>query len=229
MSDYMKKILLTIPIATLSAILILSIISVAQYDIQNNTHDIQNNTQNNILNANSINDVPNIILKTKFLYYDKYWNGNRILINITIDKLGNLVYLEEYYKIDQDGNPEIVTTGRYYEGIIKNGYLSFEIVRPKKGNEFSLIKGVVVLDRERIFETWINSSATYKSYNMTKNKNPIIVKRVKPDIEKRTLLLGSDSYLTEPILTETRENIINNKYSLIAIFAIFIIYLYKLR
>jgi hypothetical protein len=139
-------------------------------------------------------DTTQIILRTKFLYEDRINNGHRIQINITSNRIGNLIYLEEYYKIDQDGNPQLFNSLRCPDDTNKcftdqgqfnnfDNSISFEIVRPRMTNGYSLIKGIVIFDGQRTYETWINSSATYK-YGISSNRNST-VKRLPPVVEKR--------------------------------------------
>lgn len=187
---------------------------------------------------------PDIILRTKYLYLDKNFNGHRVLINITVNNIDNtkhLAYVEEYYRIDSDGNPALINSGRYYDNIMVTNFISFEIIRPKKGSAgtgYSLIKGVILLDNQRIFETWINSSGTYKSAVSQSNLSSTI--KVKPDIEKRTAPFGEtvDSYVEnrtapfettvkpKPIASKGKQKTVDGRYPLITIIAIFIMYMF---
>lgn len=45
-------------------------------------------------NSNSTNDTVKFSIKSKFLGQDKNWNTEIIRINITVDRLGKLIYKE---------------------------------------------------------------------------------------------------------------------------------------
>ena len=198
----MKKILSIVFMATM----LLSIIDISMVHTANadNTSNVQ------------------IILRTKYLYFDKIYNGHRIQINISSNTQGALTYMEEYYVIDSNGDPRMVNTGRYYDGALTNNFVSFEILRPKKGaNDYSMIRGVVLIDGQRIFEPWINSSATYK-YGVNA-ANSSSVKKIKPDITKRTAPFSPVVQNTD---TGAGQKTADGKLSLITIVATSIVYIF---
>ena len=173
-----------------------------------------------------------IILRTKYLYFDKDFNGHRILINITINNLDHprhLTYVEEYYRIDSSGNPAQVNSGRYYDDTISTNFISFEIVRPKKSDStYSLIKGVILLDNQRTFETWINSSATYKRGANQSNVSSTI-KKIRPEVEKRTAPFGvvvAASNVGNGSTDSTDQKTADGRYPLITIIATSIVYMF---
>lgn len=207
----MKKILSAVFVAAmLLSIIDISMIYAANAD---NTQNIQ------------------IILRTKYLYFDKLYNGHRIQINISSNTQGNLTYMEEYYIIDSNGNPRMVNSGRYYDGPLINNFISFEILRPKKGaNDYSMIKGIVLVDGQRIFEPWINSSATYKyGVNGVNSNSNSSVKKIKPDIQKRSAPFSTPVVMNTGTVQKTvgtEQKTADGKLSLITIVAASIVYIF---
>lgn len=208
----MKKILLKkILSIVFMAAMLLSIIDISMIYAANadNTQNIQ------------------IILRTKYLFFDRQFNGHRIQINISSNTQGNVAYMEEYYVIDSNGNPRMVNSGRYYDGPLTNNFISFEILRPKKGaNDYSMIKGIVLIDGQRIFEPWITSSATYK-YGVNGNSSSSSVKKIKPDIQKRVAPFSAPTATEKVQSTDTAvQKTADGKLSLITIVATSIVYIF---
>lgn len=130
----MKKVL----IAIMTIIVLLSMSGIAQSDT----------TQNNVRAA----------INTKVLGFNSTWSAFDVLVNITITKLGYMVYIEEYYTVDSSGNPKPASSGRYYEANITGKNITFQILRPppRSGKSYNLVRGVVLLDGKRVRERWLN-------------------------------------------------------------------------
>lgn len=88
------------------------------------------------------------------------WGFNDVLINININRLGHLLYIEEYYTIDANENPKYITSNKYYDNNITYTNISFQILRPfsSSGKYYSLVRGVVILDNKRVNERWLTTT-----------------------------------------------------------------------
>ncbi len=156
----MKKIL----VAFIAIIILLSIDSTAQND------GIQMPTM--------------VSIHTDYLGNNNTWGFSDILINITVNKLGHLVYVEEYYTVDGSGNPKYVLSNRYYDNNITYNNISFQILRPfsHSGEIYNSIRGVVIFDDKRISEKWIGAvNGTHLTYD---EEDEDIAKKINENIDK---------------------------------------------
>lgn len=114
--------------------------------------------------AQSAEDVQ-VTLKSKNWGPDPNWGGSRATITITTNKIGSLAYVEEYYSVAADGQPKFFSGNRHEEEI-KDYTTVFDIIRPKNNHyqDWSLIKSKVILDKIVVYEVWINTSGTYRSF-----------------------------------------------------------------
>ncbi len=148
----MKKILVPIVVTIMVIITLLPTIMAEE-----NTEE---NTSSNI----------KISIKSKLMGIEKNWNTENVRINITIDRLGRLVYMENYYS-QGGGGPKLYSTGRYYAINITNGSMSFNISRPRGGKKtYVFIQSIVILNDSVIFEQWLNLSNRTKLGNV---KSPV--------------------------------------------------------
>lgn len=139
----MRKVLIVI-LATL-AITILSVNSVAQSDVQVK------------------------YFQMKYLGFDRFNNGYKLSVNISINEPGSVTYIEEYYNIDSNNNPRLINTRRFYggetipfeDGISFN--VTFEILRPPAytNDGYRLIKSIILVDDKRIFEKWLTKNIDF--------------------------------------------------------------------
>ncbi len=103
----------------------------------------------------------------KYLEFDKNLNSYKLLVNISTDKPGHVVYLEEYYTVDSNSNPKFVSSGRFDGGeLVKTNSsynASFKILRPVShgGNFYTLVKSVVLLDSQRVLEYWLTKNRDF--------------------------------------------------------------------
>lgn len=102
--------------------------------------------------------------KISYLEFDRDYNSYKLLVNISTSTPGHVVYLEEYYTLDSNSNPKFVSSKRTDGGdLIKvnSSYnASFEILRPVPhgGKTYTLVKAVILLDENRIFEYWLTKN-----------------------------------------------------------------------
>lgn len=124
----------------------------------------------------SISDINNTNIRVKITYlgYDKNWNAEKLRINITIDRLGHLLYVENYYSMGSEA-PKSYSSKTYYDNNLTSNKISFEILRPKTrlGKPYSLIKSTIALDGKIISEKWLDSLKTtqFEIGNMSKVTN----------------------------------------------------------
>jgi hypothetical protein len=134
-------------------------------------------------------DAIQVTLKSKNLGLDPVWGGDKATITLTINKMGNLTYIEEYYGMDSYGQPNLYQAGRH-EAVMSDYTITFDMNRPNKkhGLYWSLIKSKVMLDKVTVYETWINTSGTYRSFTGRSawfNNSTIDVGKGRPAIQKR--------------------------------------------
>jgi PGF-pre-PGF domain-containing protein len=130
-------------------------------------------------------------IHTEYLKDNATFGTSDMCINITVDTLGKLVYVEEYFSADSEGNPVPVMSRTYFDRNITNDTLSVVIQRPFGQGHYSMIRGVLVLDGKRVYEEWLKSVAgdhlTYTDY-----KGFNIGTKVEKS-EMRELLVGNES------------------------------------
>lgn len=111
----------------------------------------------------SISDINNTNIRVKITYlgYDKNWNAEKLRINMTIDRLGHLLYVENYYSIGSEA-PKFYSSKAYYDNNLTSNKISFEILRPKTslGKPYSLIKSTISIDGKMISDKWLDSLKT---------------------------------------------------------------------
>lgn len=159
--------MLTILLVSVAIAALLSMVGVAQQ----NTSDVQ------------------VTLKSKNWGPDPTWGGSRATITITTNKMGNLVYIEEYYSTGSDGQPKLYQ-GNRHEEVMKDYTVTFDVNRPNhKHNQYwSTIKALVRLDNVNVYEVWINTSGTYKSFTgraIWQNNSVVDIGKGRPVVQKK--------------------------------------------
>ncbi len=135
-----------------------------------------------------------VSIYTKYLGDNSTWGFGDIIINITINKLGHMIYLEEYFTVDSNQNPKYAMTNKYYDNNITNNTTSFQILRPfgRAGRLYSLIRGVVLLDNRRVYEKWINTiNGTHLTYSDLDTATEIRENIDKYEVEDNVLIENS--------------------------------------
>lgn len=165
----------------------------------------------------NIGDVQ-VTLKSKNLGRDPAWGGDRATITITTNKIGNLIYVEEYYGTGSDGQPKFYQGGRY-ETAMNDYTVTFDMNRPnsKQKQYWSTIKSKVMLDKVLVYEVWINTSGTYKSFTgrtAWANNSAIDIGKGRPAIQKREPF-NPTGEVTATIQTNNTENTTNNDTAVI--------------
>jgi len=120
---------------------------------------------------------------------DKNYNAHRVSVNITLDTVGNLAYVEEYYSVDSYGQPKPFGGIRHDEALTTNE-VSFDIMRPrdKEGKEYTSMKAKVTLDNKLIFEEWVPLGSTFKINNLKKPQKNVTSRPVPGVVKKQTVL-----------------------------------------
>lgn len=119
----------------------------------------ENTTQNKL--KTSINQ--------NYTGFDYYNFGDKYEINITVNRLGNLKYIEDYFTVDSNSNPKHVMSKTYYDSKVSENNISFEILRPvsHSGKTYKMIRGAIILNDKRIYERWLRiSSGAHLTYTI---------------------------------------------------------------
>lgn len=156
----MKKVLV-IPIVTVTLIATVAILSATSMGEENHNSTIPYNAtlENNTISNSTTSNASNvkITVKSRFMGIEKNWNTEKVRMNITINRLGRLIYIENYYSQGIEG-PKFYSTDRYYDNNLTSGNLTFNISRPRSKKTYFFIQSVVFLDNKVIFEQWLNLS-----------------------------------------------------------------------
>jgi len=134
-------------------------------------------------------DEIQVTLKSKNLGPDPAWGGSRATITITTNKIGDLTYVEEYYGVGGDGKPKFFN-GNRHEEVMKDYTTSFDLIRPDHDHKqsWSMIKSKVIFDKVMVYEVWINTSGTYRSFTGRAgwfNNSTIEIGKGRPTIQKK--------------------------------------------
>lgn len=142
-------------------------------------------------------DDSKVILKTKFMGLDKEdKNSYSVGVNITTNKLGHLIYKEDYY-LDSNGNRTLYSSKIFYDDILRDFNISFKILRPRNKNKekYNVTLGTVILNNEILINTTMSSSGTYKSNLNNVNYSDysdIIEQRLVYESGKKNTIRSSD-------------------------------------
>ena len=136
----------------------------------------------------NMNDIQ-VTLKSKNWGPDPTLGGSRATITITINKMGKLVYLEEYYGVDGSGQPKLYSGSRY-ETNMSDYTVSFDLNRPttRRQQDWQTIRAKVMLDGVVVYALPINTSGTYKSFTgraVWFNNSDINIGNGRPVIQKK--------------------------------------------
>ncbi len=134
-------------------------------------------------------NIVQVTIKSKNWGPDPAWGGSRATITVTTNKLGNMVYVEEYYGVSSGGEPKYYS-GNRYENNLKDYTVTFDLIRPDHDHRqaWSQIKAKVLIDKEIIYENWINTSGTYKSFTGRSawyNDSAMEIGKGRPVVQKR--------------------------------------------
>lgn len=164
-----------------------------------------------VTTAQSPSDLQ-ITLKSKNWGPDPSGEGSRATITISMNKMGSLVYVEEYFATDSSGQPKFFQGNRHEEEM-KDYAVSFDLIRPKSHNKqyWSMIKSKILLNREIVYEVWINTSGTYKNFDGRTswyNNSTVDIGKGRPDIQKKEPFnpTGSTKSITE--INSTKNSIV---------------------
>ncbi len=152
-----------------------------------------------------------VILKSKNLGPNPSFGGNDANILITLNKMGKLVYIEEYYGTDFEGEPKFYS-GNRKETVMQDYTVSFDLIRPgsKHDQYWSMIKSTIILDNVIIYDIWINTTGTYKSSPGRQtwfNNSTIDIGKGKPIIQKKEPFRPT---VPVEILNNTSNDTVNN-------------------
>lgn len=106
-------------------------------------------------------NVTKFSINATYIGFDNDWFASKILINITTPRLGNLKYIEDYFTVDSYDNPKPVISNTYYNDNVTENNISFQILRPlsRSGKFYNMIRGVIIIDGKRVYESWLRTSS----------------------------------------------------------------------
>jgi hypothetical protein len=162
------------------------IVGLARADVENNT-----------------NDTIKFSIKSKFLGQDKNFNTEIVRINITINKLGKLTYIENYY-LEGSESLKLQSSAKYFDTILADKNISFNISRPKPGSisnrRYVFIESIILLDGKMIFNKTVNLSNRYKLdyINM-------------PTVKSNTTMKSPTNITNNSDINDTKKDIETNK------------------
>lgn len=145
------------------------------------------------------NNTEIISINIKYLGIDKNLSAEKSFVNITMNRSGNLTYMEEYYMVDNHGNLKLDSSNRYYDGVITNNTVSFEISRARSKPEkmYSSIKGIVVFNNSTVFAAWLPMNKSYKSSSVAKS----IKSSARSSVQSTTAISSSIKSIFDPPVT----------------------------
>ncbi len=134
---------------------------------------------------NNTNDTIRFSIKSKFLERDENFNTEIVRINITIDRLGKLTYIENYYLQGFD-SLKLQSSNKYFDAVLTKKSISFNIARPRPGTiskrKYVFVESIILFDNKVIFNRTLNlSNRNRLDYN---NMPP--VKKSNATIKKST-------------------------------------------
>ncbi len=106
-----------------------------------------------------------VIVISKDVGIDKDSNKYVVLVNIATNKIGHLIYLEEYYSRNGSDKLKLDTRIIYYNNTMTNNTLTLKVKRPldKNGEQYEFVKAVAYIDNKRELNSWFkrnNKSST---------------------------------------------------------------------
>lgn len=115
-----------------------------------------------------------VISKDVGIDHDKYV----VLISIATNKIGHLIYIEEYYSRNgSDDKLRLDSRIIYYNDTMKNNTMTLKVKRPldKNGEQYEFVKAVAYIDNKRELNSWFkrnNKSTANKSTAEEDKKSP---------------------------------------------------------
>jgi hypothetical protein len=134
---------------------------------------------------------------------DKNFNTEIVRINITINKLGKLTYIENYY-LEGSESLKLQSSAKYFDTILADKNISFNISRPKPGSisnrRYVFIESIILLDGKMIFNKTVNLSNRYKLdyINM-------------PTVKSNTTMKSPTNITNNSDINDTKRDIETNK------------------
>jgi hypothetical protein len=158
-----------------------------------------------------------VTLKSKNWGPDPAMGGSRATITITMNKIGHLAYVEEYYGTDANSQQKLYS-GNRYEANMSDYTISFDLNRPnaRRQQYWSTINAKVMLDGVIVYEIPINTSGTYKSFTgraIWLNNSVIDIGKGRPSIQKKEPFDPTGGIAE--VQTNNTENIDNNSTKVI--------------
>jgi len=150
-----------------------------------------------INSANAENDTGDTVkfsIKSKFLTYDRDWNKEIIRVNITVDRLGKLSYVENYY-LEGSKSLKFHSSSTYFDELLTNKSIYFNISRQRPGKindrRYNFIESVIIFDKKIIFNRTVNITNRYR---LDYSNIPTVNKSVETDENKNKTKVNSSTF-----------------------------------
>lgn len=106
----------------------------------------------------------NVLIKSLNRGIDKDSGKQIVWVNITTNKIGRMIYVEEYFSKNETGQLKLDSRRMYYNDTMKDNTLVLQIKRPmdKDGKSYAYINAMVFLNGKRVL---------YTSFKRLKPKN----------------------------------------------------------
>lgn len=147
--------------------------------------------------------------RISFLNFDRDYNSYKLLVNVSTNTPGHVVYVEEYYTVDSNSNPKPVSSKRTDGGDMvrtNSSYnASFEVLRPVPhgGKTYTLVKAVILLNETRVFEYWLTKNNDFVDNTGTGDDDTLLTNIQNVDryeIKEMRLIAGSPVTFEYPSL-----------------------------
>lgn len=92
-----------------------------------------------------------VVVVSKDVGIDQDSNKYVVLINIATNKIGHLIYMEEYYSRNGSDKLKLDTRIIYYNNTMTNNTMTLKVKRPldKNGEQYEFVKAVAYIDNKR--------------------------------------------------------------------------------
>lgn len=109
-----------------------------------------------------------VVVVSKDIGIDQDSNKYVVLVGIATNKIGHLIYMEEYYSRNGSDKLKLDTRIVYYNDTMANNTLTLKVKRPlnKNGEQYEFVKAVAYIDNKRELNSWFKRNNT----NVGENK-----------------------------------------------------------
>src|SRR5574341_387980 len=125
------------------------------------TSSVSADTDTNNTDTNNNDGTVRFSIKSRFLERDENFNTEIVRINITVDRLGKLTYIENYY-LEGFDSLKLQSSNRYFDAVLTKKRISFNIARPRPGRiserKYVFVESIIMFNNKVIFNRTLNLS-----------------------------------------------------------------------